>query len=72
MHLLVAVCVQLQRETSKMENSLLFLRASAHGAERVNRWYRQNQRDEGGGLVSKFPENFVKIGFLVGFLIQVS
>ena len=33
-----------------------FLRASAHGAERVNGSYWQNQRDEGGGLVTNFLE----------------
>ena len=38
---------------------VIFLRASALGAERVNGSYRQNQRDE-GGMVSKFMEHFVK------------
>ena len=38
----------------------MFLRASAHGAERVNGLYWQNQRDEGGGLVTNFLETFVK------------
>ena len=32
----------------------------ALGAERVNGSYRQNQRDEGVGLVCNFLENFVK------------
>ena len=38
-----------------------FLRASARGAERVNGSYRQNQRDEGGGMVSEFMEHFVPL-----------
>ena len=29
--------------------------------ERVNGSYRQNPRDEGGGLVTEFPENFVNL-----------
>ena len=49
-----------------------FLRASALGAERVNSSYRQNQRDEGVGLVCNFLETFVNTSFLVGFLSQVS
>ena len=34
----------------EIEVALVFLRASAHGAERVYGLYRQNQRDEGGGV----------------------
>ena len=43
-----------------------FLRASAHGAERVNGLYRQYQRDEGGGWVTNFLETFVKYVFFLG------
>ena len=44
----------------------VFLRASAHGAERVNGLYRQYQRDEGGGWVTNFLETFVKYVFFLG------
>ena len=36
-----------------------FKKSKCRQAERVNGLYRQNQRDEGGGLMSEFPENFV-------------
>ena len=43
-----------------LADAFAFLRASAHGAERVNSSYRQNQRDEGVGSVCNFLEIFVK------------
>ena len=45
----------------EIEVALVFLRASAHGAERVYGSYRQNKRDEGVGSVCNFQENFVKL-----------
>ena len=61
-----------KKNNSEGQKMSYFLRASAHGAERVNGLYRQYQRDEGGGWVTNFLETFVNTSFLVGFLSQVS
>ena len=63
-------CVLVFSEAADVTLRRCFLRASAHGAERVYSSYRQNQRDEGVGSVCNFPENFVKFDIWIN--LQVS